>query len=103
MAAPGYGGGRPLPAHAILEDPRADFDSGLLVRLQAALLGLHDGQILRVASPLDSVAADLRTFEIATGHALLTVVPDQDRPGWRFLYVRKGRARTDWADASTCG
>ena len=84
MAAPGYGGGRPLPTHAILEDPRADFDSGLLVRLQAALLGLHDGKTLRVASPLDSVAADLRTFEIATGHALLTVVPDQDRPGWRF-------------------
>jgi hypothetical protein len=99
MAAQAYGGGRPLPAHAILEDARADFDSGLLVRIQAALLGLQDGQILRVASPLDSVAADLRTFEIATGHALLTVVPDQDRPGWRFHYVRKGRARTDWAYA----
>ena len=99
-APPAYGGGRPLPAHAILEDSRADFDSGLLVRLQAALLGLNDGQILRVASPLDSVTADLRTFEIATGHALLTVLPDHDRPGWRFHYVRKGRARTDWADAS---
>ncbi len=100
MAAPAYGGGRPLPAHAILEDPRADFDSGLLVRLQAALLGLHDGQILRLASPIDTVAADLRTFEIATGHALLSVVPDKDRPGWRFHYVRKGRARTDWADGA---
>jgi pyruvate-formate lyase-activating enzyme len=98
-AAQAYGGGRPLPAHATLEDARADFDSGLLVRIQAALLGLHDGQILRVASPLDSVAADLLTFEIATGHALLTVVPDQDRPGWRFHYVRKGRARTEWAYA----
>jgi pyruvate-formate lyase-activating enzyme len=97
MAPQAYGGGRPLPAHATLEDARADFDSGLLVRIRAALLGLQDGQILRVASPLDSVAADLRTFEIATGHALLTVVPDQDRPGWRFHYVRKGRARTDWA------
>ena len=100
MAAPAYGGGRQLPFHASVEDPRADFDSGLLVRIQAALLGLHDGQILRVASPIDSVPADLRTFEIATGHALLTVVPDQDRPGWRFHYVRKGRARTDWADAT---
>jgi pyruvate-formate lyase-activating enzyme len=100
MAPPAYGGGRPLPAHALLEDSRADFDSGLLVRLQAALLGLHDGQILRVASPLDSIAADLRTFEKATGHALLTVVPDPDRPGWRFHYVRKGWARTDWVDAS---
>lgn len=99
MAVPAYGGGRPLPAHAILEDARADFDSGLLIRIQAALFGLHDGQILRVASPIDSVAADLRTFEVATGHALLTVVPDEDRPGWRFHYVRKGRARTDWADS----
>ena len=100
MAPPAYGGGRPLPAHAILEEPRADFDFGLLVRIQAALLGLHDGQILRVGSPIDFVAADLRTFEIATGHALLTVEADEDRPGWRFHYVRKGRARTDWADAT---
>jgi pyruvate-formate lyase-activating enzyme len=68
-----------------------------LVRIQAALLGIRDGQILRVASPIGSVAADLRTFEIATGHALLTVIPDEDRPGWRFHYVRKGRVRTDWA------
>lgn len=100
MEAPAYGGGRPLPVHASLDDPRADFDSGLLVRIQAALLGLHDGQILRVASPSDTVAADLRTFEIATGHALLSVVPDKDRPGWRLHYVRKGRARTDWADGA---
>ena len=97
MAPPAYGGGRPLPAHATLDDPRADFDSGLLIRIQAALLGLHDGQILRVASPIDTVATDLRTFEIATGHALLSVVPDLDRPGWRLHYIRKGRARTDWA------
>ena len=100
MATPAYGGGRPLPAHAILDDRRADFDSGLLVRIQAALLGLQDGQILRIGSPIDSIANDLRTFEIATGHALLTVVPDHDRPGWRFHYVRKGRARTDWAARS---
>jgi pyruvate-formate lyase-activating enzyme len=100
VAPPAYGGGRPLPAHASLEDPRADFDSGLLVRIQAALLGLGDGQILRIASPLDSVAADLRTFEVATGHALLTVVPDPERPGWWLHYVRKGRARTDWDAAA---
>ena len=88
-----------MPSHAVVEDRRADFDSGLLIRIQAALLPLRDGQILRVASPMDSVAADLRTFEIATGHALLTVAPDPLRPGWRFHYVRKGRARTEWSAA----
>jgi len=98
-AVPSYGAGRPLPSHAVVEDRRADFDSGLLIRIQAALLPLRDGQILRVASPMDSVAADLRTFEIATGHALLTVAPDPLRPGWRFHYVRKGRARTEWPAA----
>ncbi len=97
MAVPAYGDGRALPAHARLEDERADFDSGLLVRIHAALLTLHDGQILRIASPIDTVAADLRTFEATTGHALLSVVRDRDRPGWWLHYVRKGRARTDWA------
>ena len=100
MTVPAYGDGQPLPAHAFLEDPRADFDSGLLVRVQAALLMLTDGQILRVASPIDSVAADLRTLEVTTGHALLSVVPDRDRPGWWFHYVRKGPARTAWAETS---
>ena len=35
-----YGDGRSLPVHATLEDPRADFDSGLLMRVHAALIGL---------------------------------------------------------------
>jgi uncharacterized Fe-S cluster-containing radical SAM superfamily protein len=96
---PSYGAGRPLPAHAVVEDGRADFDSGLLIRVQAALLPLRDGQILRIASPVDSVVSGLRTFETRTGHALLTVVPDPQRPGWSFHYVRKGRARTDWSAA----
>jgi organic radical activating enzyme len=95
-APPSYGGGRALPIHAVVEDAQADFDSGLLIRLQAALLGLHDGQILRLASPVEGVTADLETFESATGNALLTVRDDPERPGWRFHYLRKGRARTDW-------
>ena len=93
---PIYGDGRALPAHAFLEEARADFDSGLLLRVQAAMLTLHDGQILRVASPIESVADGLRSLEDATGHGLLSVVGDQARPGWRFHYVRKGAPRTDW-------
>jgi pyruvate-formate lyase-activating enzyme len=96
-AYPTYGDGQPLPAHAFLEEARADFDSGLLMRVQAAMLTLHDGQILRVASPIANVADGLRSFEDATGHGLLSVVPDRTRPGWRFHYVRKGAPRTDWA------
>ncbi len=95
--APTYGDGRPLPAHASIEDPRADFDSGLLLRVQAALLTLRDGQILRIASPVATVADGLRTLEDASGHGLLAIVADPTRPGWRFHYLRKGAARTDWA------
>ena len=58
---------------------------------------LHDGQILRIASPIGTVADGLRTLEDATGHGLLSVVPDPARPGWRLHYLRKGAARTDWA------
>jgi pyruvate-formate lyase-activating enzyme len=96
LAAPVYGGGRSLPAHAFVEDPRADFASGLLISVHSALLAMRDGQILRIASPVDSVAADLLMFEAMSEHALLTVAVDPDRPGWRFHYVRKGRARTAW-------
>jgi organic radical activating enzyme len=100
-APPSYGGGRALPVHAAIEDARADFDSGLLIRLRAALLTIQDGQILRLASPIESVAGDLETFESATGHALLTVRDDPERPGWRLHYLRKGRARTDWIGSTT--
>jgi pyruvate-formate lyase-activating enzyme len=97
MFAPVYGDGRALPAHAVIEDARADFDSGLLLRIQAALLRLGEGQILCIASPIETVAEGLRTLEDASGHGLLSVVPDRVRPGWRYHYVRKGPARTDWA------
>jgi pyruvate-formate lyase-activating enzyme len=97
ITAPVYGDGRSLPAHAAIEDARADFDSGLLLRVQAAMLNLRDGQILSIASPIETVADGLRSFEDATGHGLLSVVPDRTRPGWRFHYVRKGVPRTDWA------
>lgn len=96
-AAPAnYGGGRMLPVHAVLEDPVADLESGLLLPLHRALLDIRDGQIVRVASPSDRLAEQLRTFEAVSRHALLSVVPDPDRPGWTFHYLRKGRARTDW-------
>ena len=94
---PDYGGGRPLPVHAQLEDPLADLDSGLLIRMHAALLGMRDGQILRISSRASGLTAQLRSFEAASGHALLSVVPDIGRAGWSFYFVRKGRARTDWA------
>jgi pyruvate-formate lyase-activating enzyme len=94
-----YGGGRLLPAHAAVEDPQADLDSGLLIRLHIALLGLSQGQIVCVSSPVSDVTDQLRTFEAASGHALLSVVPDPERPGWSSHYMRKGRARTDWLDA----
>lgn len=95
-----YGGSRALPVHADLEDSRADLDSGLLIRLHIELLGMTEGQILRISSPVSGVTDQLRTFEVASGHALLSVTPDADRPGWSHHYLRKGRARTDWSDAS---
>ena len=97
VAPTNYGDGRSLPVHATLEDPRADFDSGLLIRVHAALIGLSEGQILRISSPVEGVADQLRSFEVAGGHALLSVVEDRHRPGWSSHYLRKGRARTDWA------
>jgi pyruvate-formate lyase-activating enzyme len=96
-AAPtNYGGGRTLPVHAVVEDPAADLESGLLLPLHRALLAIGDGQIVRIASPSDRLTEQLRTFEAASRHALLSVVPDPDRPGWTLHYLRKGRARTDW-------
>ncbi len=92
-----YGGGRTMPVHASIEDARADLGSGLLLRLHAAFLGLREGQILRLASPVETLADELRTFEGATGHGLLSVIDDPLRAGWRLHYIRKGRARTDWA------
>ena len=91
-----YGGGRALPIHAMVEDPTADLESGLLLPLHRALLDIHDGQIVRIASPSNRLTEQLRTFEAASRHALLSVVPDPERPGWTFHYLRKGRARTDW-------
>jgi hypothetical protein len=94
-----YGGGRALPIHAMVEDPTADLESGLLLPLHRALLDIHDGQIVRIASPSNRLTDQLRTFEAASRHALLSVVPDPDRPGWTFHYLRTGRARTDWPAA----
>lgn len=91
-----YGGGRALPVHAEVSDPLADFDHGLLIRVHIALLGMTEGQILRISSPLSNLTDQLRSFEAASGHALLSVIPDDDRPGWSSHYLRKGRARTDW-------
>ena len=75
-----YGGSRPLPVHAHVEDPRADLESGLLIRIHIALLGMTEGQILRISSPVSGVTDQLRSFEVASGHALLSVLPDADRP-----------------------
>lgn len=91
-----YGGGRALPVHVELDDERADLDSGLLLRMHRALLEMTDGQILRIASPSPDLTEQLRSFEAASRHALLSVVPDPDRPGWSFHFLRKGLARTDW-------
>ncbi|MBA2718158.1 MAG: radical SAM protein [Chloroflexi bacterium] len=96
-----YGGGRALPVHVVLDDERADLDSGLLLRMHGALLGMADGQILRIGSPSSNLTEQLRTFEAASRHALLSVVPDPDRPGWSFHFVRKGRARTDWSPSGS--
>jgi len=96
-----YGGSRPLPVHVDLVDARADLDSGLLIQIHVALLGMSDGQILRISSPVSDVTGQLRLFEAASGHALLSVVPDADRPGWSSHYLRKGRARTDWREAAS--
>lgn len=92
-----YGGGLALPVHASVEDPSADLDSGLLIRVHLALLGMSDGQVLKVSSPVEGIAEQLRTFEAASGHALLSIEADPERPGWFAHYLRKGRARTDWA------
>ncbi len=92
-----YGGSRQLPVHAVVEDPIADLDSGLLIRVHIALLGMTEGQILQIQSPVGAVTDQLRSFDVASGNALLSVVPDTDRPGWSSHYLRKGRARTDWS------
>ncbi|MEO5941534.1 MAG: radical SAM protein [Candidatus Limnocylindrales bacterium] len=95
---PDYGHERPLPVHADLEDAEADLDSGLLIRIHLALLGMRQGQILRISSPLPALTDQLRSFEAASDHALLAVRPAEHRPGWADHYVRKGRARTDWIE-----
>lgn len=61
-----YGGGRALPVHVGLDDERGDLDSGLLLRMQRALLGMTDGQILRIASPSADLTEQLRDFEAAS-------------------------------------
>ncbi len=94
-----YGGSRQLPIHAVVDDPLADLDSGLLIRVHLALLSMTEGQILLIQSPVDAVTDQLRSFEAASGHALLSVIPDTNRPGWSSHYIRKGRARTDWSVA----
>ena len=93
-----YGGDRALPVHAAVEDPHADLDSGLLIQVHLALLRMHDGQILRLSSPNPDVTEQLRSFEAASAHGILSVSSDPDRPGWTDHYLRKGRARTDWAE-----
>ena len=98
-----YGGGRALPVHAVLEDQDADLDSGLLLRMHLALLDMKEGQILRIASPVSAMADQLRGFEAASRHALLSVIPDPGRDGWSFHYLRKGRARTDWSPVDGVG
>jgi pyruvate-formate lyase-activating enzyme len=95
-ATANYGGGRALPVHAVLEDPVADLETGLLMPLHRALLDIHDGQIVRIAGSSDRLTDQLRAFEAVSRHALLSVVPDPDRPGCTVHYLRKGRARTDW-------
>jgi hypothetical protein len=92
-----YGGGRALPVQVGLDDEQGNLDSGLLLRMHRALLGMTDGQILRIASPSADLTEQLRAFEAASRHAILSVVPDPDRPGWSFHFLRKGLARTDWA------
>lgn len=92
-----YGTGRPLPFHASLEEARADFGSGLLIRIQAALSGIAQGQILRIATPGGAIGDDLRAFAAGSGHGLLSDLPDPMRPGWRLYFVRKGPGRTDWS------
>ena len=93
-----YGGGRSLPVHATVDDPTADLETGLLIRMHVALLGMREGQILRISSPSGQLTDQLRSFEAASTHALLAVGPDPERPGWTAHYLRKGRARTDWTE-----
>lgn len=94
-----YGAGRPLPYHATLDEARADFGSGLMIRIQAALAGIDNGNILRIASPVPEIGSDLRAFERAAGHGLLSDLPDPARPGWRLYFLRKGPGRTDWTQS----
>ncbi len=96
-ALPTYGGTRPIPVHAELEDAQADLGSGLLLRIHAALLGLRRGQVLLITSPVAALAGELQGFATSTGHGLLRIDDVTGRPGWRRYYLRKGRARTDWA------
>lgn len=96
-----YGGGRALPVHAEVSDPLADLNTGLLIRIHIALLDMTEGQILRISSPLSNLTDQLRSFEAASSHALLSVIPDPDRPSWSSYYLRKGRARTDWSGAAS--
>lgn len=91
-----YGGTRVLPVHAEIAHPDGDLSGGLLIRIHLALLGLSDGQILLVSSPHPTVTEQLRAFEAASGHGLLSVGPDPGRPGWTAHHLRKGPARTDW-------
>ena len=96
---PDYGHHRSLPVHAELEDAEADLQTGLLIRIHLALLGMRQGQILKISSPLPALMDQLRAFEVASDHALLAVRPDEHRPGWADYYVRKGRARTEWTES----
>jgi pyruvate-formate lyase-activating enzyme len=96
-ARPVYGRGGSLPVHAAVDDEPAQDASRVLIRLHRALLGLPDGRIVCVSSPRDEVTAQLQAFGAASGHALLSVIPDPQRPGWTIHYLRKGPARTDWA------
>ena len=91
-----YGGGRQLPVHVDLVDADADLDTGLLVRLHIALLGMAEGQIMRISTPQNQVTDQLRAFAAASDNAVLSVIPDASRAGWTAHYLRKGRARTDW-------
>jgi pyruvate-formate lyase-activating enzyme len=96
-----YGDGRPVPYQISLDEPHADFGSGLLIRVQAALAGMQEGSVLRVSSPNPGVATDLHEFDLATEHGYLGELPDSERPAWRHYFLRKGPGRTAWASDET--
>lgn len=100
MAAVNYGGSRPLPVHATVEHPGTDLEPRWLIDVHIALLGLTDGQILRIQSPASGLPDQLQAFEGASGHAVLSAIEDPDRPGWTSYYLRKGPVRTTWTDES---